>query len=98
MIPIFSCRDTQHGNELKEAEGEAQGEDVVQANKEDTSCKSNSTIESAVEPADSAANDTKPSPTGNTDNKDDDSQVQKDPADNTQTENKVYCIVYLVSL
>ena len=60
-------------------EGEPQGEEVTQATntEEDTSCKSNSTIEPAAEPTESVANEDKSSSTGN----DNDSQVQNDPAD-----------------
>ena len=61
---------------------------------EDTSCKSNSTVEPAIEPTESAAvaNDNKPNLTGN--NKNDDDQVQSDPpADVAQTDSQV-CIYY----
>ena len=85
MFHILSS-DTQHGNESMAAEGEPQGEEVTQTTntEEDTSCKSNSTIDPAAEPTESIANDDKPSPTGN----DDDSQVQNDPVD-VQTESEV---------
>ena len=77
------------------AEGEPQGEDMTQTTtEEDTSCKSNSTIEPATEPTESAAvtiNDNKPSPTGN--DKDDNDQIQNDPpADVAQTDSKVYTL------
>lgn len=55
---------------------------------EDTSCKSNSTIEPAAEPTESMANNNKPSPTGNNNN--DDGQVQDDPVDVAQTDNEVH--------
>ena len=66
-------------------EREPQGEEVTQTTnmEEDTSCKSNSTIEPAAEPTESVANDNKSSPTGNND-----TQVENDPAD-AQTESEV---------
>lgn len=85
---VFPCSDTQYSSEPVATEGEAQGEDVTQTNtEEDTSCKSNSTIEPMAEPTESTANDNQPSPTGN--NNGNDSQVQNDSAD-VQTESKVY--------
>ena len=66
-------------------EREPQGEEVTQTTnmEEDTSCKSNSTIEPAAEPTESVANDNKSSLTGNND-----TQVENDPAD-AQTESEV---------
>ena len=49
-----------------------------------TSCRSNSTIEPATEPAESVANDSKPSHTGSND-----TGVHNDQADTAQTESKV---------
>jgi len=73
------------------ADEESQGEGATQTNtEEDTSCKSNSTIEpaaEAAEPTESATIDNKLSPTGNNNNND---QIQNDPADTTHTESEVH--------
>ena len=86
MYTDYIPSDTQHGSESVAVEGEPQGEEVTQTttNTEEDTSKSNSTIEPAAEPTESAANDDKPSPTGN----DNDSQVQNDPAD-VQTKSEV---------
>lgn len=83
----ISPSDAQHGSESMVVEGEPQGEEVPKttSTEEDTSCKSNSTIEPAAEPAESVASDDKPSPTGN----DNDSQVQNDPVDVQESEVRV---------
>ena len=66
--------------------------------KEDTSCKSNSTIEPAPETTDIAANDNKPSPTGNNNTTTDDGQVQNDPVNAAHTDNKVCTYLYSVDV
>ena len=99
-IIVITYSNAQHSNEPVAAQGEPQGEDMTHTTtEEDTSCRSNSTIEPAAEPTESAAvtNDNKPSPTGN--DKNDNDQIQNDPPadDAAQPDSKV-CICVCVCM
>lgn len=83
---VFSDSQLDSNKPLVVVEEEPQGEeDLTQTNtEEDTSCKSNSTIEPVAEPTDSTATDDKPNLTGNTED-----QLENDPAAAAQTESEV---------